>query len=149
MFGELCQLNTAQIAAIQGDRQVLDQLPQFDHRRVILEELDRGSAGVVYQALDHLLDRVVAIKQVHPERTTADGMSLLRFEREAKIMASLEHPAIVTLHDVGLTKEGCPFMVLAYVPGPTLLEIIQHAREGHDLEEVLERGRLSQERVAR
>jgi serine/threonine protein kinase len=65
--------------------------------------------GEVYRARDPRLSREVAIKLL-PERFTADASRLLRFEREARAAGQLNHPAILTVHDIG-RHEGVPFVV--------------------------------------
>ncbi|HVP38496.1 MAG TPA: protein kinase [Candidatus Saccharimonadales bacterium] len=83
-------------------------------------ELGRGGMGVVYLARDPRLDRLVAIK-VLPEEFARDPERLARFEREARLLASLNHPNIAGIH--GLEEEaGRRFLVLEYVEGPTLAE---------------------------
>src|SRR5215213_3671905 len=69
----------------------------------ILGALGAGGMGEVYKARDTRLDRTVAIK-VLPALSQADPGSRARFEREAKVLASFDHPHICALHDVG--REG-------------------------------------------
>ena len=88
----------------------------------ILEPIGKGSMGDVYQAKDLKLGRDVAIK-VLPEQFSKDPERLARFQREAKVLASLNHPGIASIH--GLEEiEGTHFLVLEYVPGETLAERI-------------------------
>jgi serine/threonine-protein kinase len=89
------------------------------HYRII-EKLGAGGMGVVYRADDKTLDRQVAIK-VLPEAFTADRERLARFEREAKVLASLNHPNIASIY--GLEEaEGKRFLVLELVEGQTVAE---------------------------
>src|SRR5450432_2178104 len=74
----------------------------------------------VYRAKDTRLGRDVAIKVVS-EALGADGAFLERFEREAKLAGSLNHPNVVALHDVGL-HEGKPYFVTELLQGETLRE---------------------------
>src|SRR3989440_12727639 len=89
-----------------------------------LEELV-GSGGMssVYRAHDRLLDRKVALKILH-EQYTADDQYVERFRREARAVASLSHPNIVTILDRG-EDEGRQFIVFELVEGRTLAEILQ------------------------
>ncbi len=88
----------------------------------ILDELGRGGMGVVYRARDTKLGREVAIK-VLPAELAEDSERLSRFEREAKLLAQLNHPGIATLH--GFEKvDGTPFLVMELVEGETLAERI-------------------------
>ena len=86
----------------------------------ILEELGRGGMGEVYRARDEVLGRDVAIK-VLPEAFIQDPERLARFEREAKVLASLNHPHIGAIY--GLEQDdGQRFLVLELVEGETLGE---------------------------
>ncbi len=87
------------------------------------EKLGAGGMGEVYRARDTKLDRDVALK-VLPEAFTSDPNRLARFEREAKLLASLNHPNIG--HIYGLEEaEGVQALVLELVEGPTLAERIK------------------------
>ena len=80
--------------------------------------IGQGGMGEVYQARDTKLDRDVALK-VLPEAFTSDPDRLARFEREAKVLASLNHPNIGSIY--GLEEaEGVRALVLELVEGPTL-----------------------------
>ena len=72
------------------------------HYRIV-EKIGEGGMGVVWKALDTALDREVAIK-ILPEALALDQERLARFEREAKLLASLDHPNIATVH--GLLSDG-------------------------------------------
>lgn len=86
----------------------------------IERELGRGGMGEVFLAIDTRLDRQVAIKAL-PEHLAADAVRLARFEREAKLLASLSHPGIATIH--GLEEvAGRRYLILEFVDGPTLAE---------------------------
>jgi len=83
-------------------------------------ELGRGGMGVVYLASDTRLDRKVAIKALPPE-LAADLDRLSRFQREAKVLASLNHPNIAAIH--GLEEvDGARYLVLEFIEGETLAE---------------------------
>ncbi|MGA2263257.1 MAG: protein kinase, partial [Acidobacteriota bacterium] len=88
----------------------------------ITEKLGAGGMGVVYRAEDTNLDRQVAIK-VLPDIFSGDPERLARFEREAKLLASLNHPNIAAIH--GLEEAGGKrFLVLELVEGETLAQRI-------------------------
>jgi len=89
----------------------------------IEHELGRGGAGVVYLAHDTKLDRSVAIKSLPPE-VKDNPKALSRFTREARVLASLNHPNIATIHEVLERAEGLSYLVLEYIPGQTLAERI-------------------------
>ncbi len=89
----------------------------------ILAPIGKGGMGEVYRARDKKLERDVAIK-VLPEPFVNDEGRLARFEREAKLLASLNHPNIASIH--GLEEsDGVKALVLELVEGPTLAERIQ------------------------
>jgi tetratricopeptide (TPR) repeat protein/TolB-like protein len=88
----------------------------------ILEKLGEGGMGEVWLARDTRLDREVAIKVLSPE-VAADPERLERFRREAKAVAALNHPNIITIHSVEEDGE-VPFFTMEYVEGATLSRII-------------------------
>ena len=86
----------------------------------IRERIGKGGMGEVYRATDTKLGREVALKTLPPE-VTGDAERLARFEREAKLLASLNHPHIAAIY--GLEEaEGKPFLVLELVAGEDLQE---------------------------
>lgn len=92
----------------------------------IVGKLGEGGMGLVYKARDTRLDRTVAIK-VLAALGQADPDSRARFEREAKVLASFDHPHICALHDVG--REGdLDFIVMPYVAGETLAARLSKGR---------------------
>ena len=88
----------------------------------ILSLIGAGGMGEVYRARDPRLDRDVAIK-VLPAAFSADRDRLHRFELEARAAAALNHPNILTVHEIG-THEGAPFVVSELLEGQTLREAI-------------------------
>jgi serine/threonine protein kinase/Tol biopolymer transport system component len=84
----------------------------------IQAKIGEGGMGVVYRARDTRLDRSVALKLIR-EDALADSEFLKRFRREAKVLASLNHPGIAAIHDVGEHKKQ-PFLALEFVDGETL-----------------------------
>jgi serine/threonine-protein kinase len=100
----------------------------------IESELGRGGMGVVYLAHDTKLDRQVAIKNLPPEMIANPDVRS-RFSREARILASLNHPNIATIYEELEEGESASYLVLEYVPGDTLSERIVPG--GLKLEETL------------
>jgi serine/threonine protein kinase len=84
----------------------------------ILSPLGAGGMGEVYKALDTRLDRTVAVKVLPKFIADRDDLRA-RFEREARAVASLKHPNICVLHDIG-KQDGIDFMVLEHLEGETL-----------------------------
>ncbi len=105
----------------------------ISHYKVI-EKIGQGGMGEVYRAEDTNLSRDVAIK-VLPEQFTQDPQRLARFEREAKLLASLNHPNIAAIHSFE-HSEDIHFLVLELVPGETLAERV--AKGPLPVEEALE-----------
>ncbi len=93
---------------------------------VITSKLGEGGMGAVYRAEDTRLGRDVAIK-VLPDRLTADQDRLARFHREARVLASLNHPRIASIYEVG-EHDDTHFLVLELAPGVSLAERL--AKEG-------------------
>jgi len=102
----------------------------------ILEKLGEGGMGVVYKARDTNLDRLVAIK-VLPTEKVADLERKQRFVREAKAASSLNHPNIITVHEVA-NEDGLDFIVMEYVAGKPLSQLI--GRKGLKLGDTLKYG---------
>ncbi|HRF94681.1 MAG TPA: protein kinase, partial [Aggregatilineales bacterium] len=91
----------------------------------ILEKIGVGGMATVYRAHQRKLDRSVAVKIMH-QTIAQDENFLARFEREARIIAKLDHPYIVPIYDYDM-YEGQPYLVMKYVDGRTLKTIL---REG-------------------
>ncbi|NIV46266.1 MAG: protein kinase, partial [Gammaproteobacteria bacterium] len=104
--------------AIEAGQQLL-------HYRLI-EKIGEGGMGVVWKAVDTTLDREVAIK-VLPEDVAADSQRLARFEREAKLLASLNHPNIATVYGVHEAR-GERFLAMELVPGEDLAVRLRRGR---------------------
>jgi serine/threonine protein kinase len=84
----------------------------------ITAQIGAGGMGEVYRARDTRLARIVAIK-ILPTQFSVDPVRKQRFEREAKIISSLNHPCICVLHDVG-TQDGIDYLVMECIEGETL-----------------------------
>src|ERR1700704_6444891 len=84
----------------------------------IQSPLGAGGMGEVYRARDTRLDRIVAVK-ILPVHLSDNSEAKQRFEREARVISSLNHPHICTLHDVG-SQDGTAYLVMEYVQGESL-----------------------------
>jgi serine/threonine protein kinase len=108
--------------------------PRLLAGRYLLEKrLGRGAMGQVYLARDqNLLTRHVAVKTVRPDilndEDLQEGEAIARFEREARSAASIRHPNVVDVTDFGKSPDGVFFLVMEYVEGETLYQLLR--REG-------------------
>lgn len=87
-------------------------------RYMIFEEIGQGGMGTVYRAQDTILNREVALKALRPE-LSADHFAD-RLQAESRVLASLEHPGIVPVHDAGILTDGRHFYVMKRVHGEPL-----------------------------
>ena len=102
------------------------QLGRYDIR----ERLGQGGMAAVYKAWDANLDRWVAVKVLH-DHLAGEPALKERFKREAKVVAKLNHPNIVQVYDFGLVeRNSLPiyYMVMPYMPGPSLRDITDQKR---------------------
>jgi tetratricopeptide (TPR) repeat protein len=106
------------LARTEANHREFPTVPGYE----ILGELGRGGMGVVYQARQCSLQRLVAVKMILAG-LDADATACLRFHTEARAVARLQHPNIVQIHEVG-ECEGRPFLSLEYVDGGNLLNQI-------------------------
>jgi len=104
----------------------LPEMPHFDFvlggRYRLIGPLGEGGMATVYRGRDQRLNRDVAIKILHEDLTRDPGF-LARFQREAQVVASLSHPNIVPVYDVG-EEQGTNYIVMEYVRGRTLKEVL-------------------------
>src|SRR5262245_44791434 len=93
----------------------------------ILEFIGRGGMGAVYKARQKELDRIVALK-VLPPTIGQDAAFAERFTREARALARLSHPGIVTLFEFGRTEGGLFFFLMEFVDGVNLRQLLGAGR---------------------
>jgi serine/threonine protein kinase len=100
-------------------------------RYEIVRELGKGAMGIVYLAKDPLIGRLVALKTIRPATHSDDDETKefrQRFIREAQAAGILNHPSIVTVHDIGQDDTGTSFIAMEYVEGQNLKEILAQGR---------------------
>jgi serine/threonine protein kinase len=96
-------------------------------RYALIQSIGRGGMGVVWRARDTLLEREVAVKEIHfPPGTTEDERRVLRTRvfREARAAARLSHPSVVTVYDV-IEEDDQPFIVMELVDAPSLADVVR------------------------
>jgi serine/threonine-protein kinase len=96
-----------------------------------LDVVGQGGMGVVYRATDQVLGRDVALKVLRPD--VADDTLADRLRREARILAHLEHPGVVPIHDAGVLEDGRVFYVMKLVRGVRLDEFTAGRTRGETL----------------
>jgi serine/threonine protein kinase len=100
-------------------------------RYEVVRELGKGAMGIVYLAKDPLIGRLVALKTIRPARGDEEETREFqqRFVREAQAAGILNHPSIVTVHDIGQDEpSGVSFIAMEYVEGNNLKEILAQGR---------------------
>jgi tetratricopeptide (TPR) repeat protein len=105
----------------EGPPDALGEQWQETDRYALISEIAHGGGGRISIAMDRKLGRRIAVKQPLDERGAR------RLEREALVMARLEHPSIVPVHDAGRDADGAPFYAMKLLGGPNLSERIREA----------------------
>jgi len=123
---------------LTGDSLAPGAEPRGDNKQVklgryeVVRELGKGAMGIVYLAKDPLIGRLVALKTIRPAAHADDDETKefqQRFVREAQAAGILNHPAIVTVHDIGQDEStGVSFIAMEYVEGQNLKEILAQGR---------------------
>jgi serine/threonine protein kinase len=121
-------------AAIERLRDAVER-PDAGGRYEVHELIGRGGMGAVYRATDRVLQRDVALKVLPAEAGQQEIIS--RLEREARVLASLEHPGIVAVHDAGSLGDGRPFYIMRLVRGHRLDEQVREESRGQRLRRFL------------
>ncbi|HEX6385849.1 MAG TPA: serine/threonine-protein kinase, partial [Anaerolineae bacterium] len=106
------------------------------------ELIGHGAIGEVYKGYHPALKREVAIKVIQTH-TAKDPLAIKRFQREAQIVAALRHPNIVQVHDFDI-QEDTFYMVMEFVPGQTLADVLRALRQENDRLSLTEAMRLFQ-----
>lgn len=99
----------------------------FDKKYQIVNKLGAGNVGMVFRAKHLILDKFIAIKVLmnlqateNSDTNNSTSSSLMRFQREAKAAANLNHPNVITIHDFGIFRDSIPYMVMDLIEGETL-----------------------------
>ncbi len=99
----------------------------FAEKYLIREVLGEGGMSIVYLARHEALNKLVAIKTLHTH-LMSKTTSLMRFKQEAQAASRLEHPGIVAIHDYGITEDGTPYLVMDYVQGESLGDLLNRIK---------------------
>jgi len=141
LFDSLVQTNESDFEVIIEEHDLVGKKVEgFE----IEEIIGRGGMGVVYRAHDTKLDRSVAVKSM-PVELQASSTAQARFKREAKLLASLNHPNIAAIYEI-IEEKKSGYLILEYIPGQTLAERI--AQKPLKLEEALSIGQQIAEAVS-
>jgi eukaryotic-like serine/threonine-protein kinase len=123
--GDACPHDGGLLAPIKDDPIIGTVL---DNRYLILDIIGGGGMGVVYRARHQLMKRIVAIKMLH-KNLVSTGDALRRFQLEAQASSCLSLPNILTVYDFGVSPDGQPYMVMDYLDGYSLADLLEN--EGH------------------
>ncbi|WP_031223718.1 serine/threonine-protein kinase [Streptomyces roseochromogenus] len=110
-----------------GGRKVTVEARLIAGRYRLMEQIGRGGMGTVWRAMDEMLGREVALKRLHVQpHLSADEVTTLyeRTRREARSAARITHPNVIVVHDV-VDDDGRPCIVMEYVPGSTLGDLLK------------------------
>jgi len=111
------------LPGIKGFTGTLEPGSQLFGPYKILAILDSGGMGVIYKARHVAMDRVVAIKMLRSSRLSDED--IYRFDKEAKAVSRLNHPNIIAVHDLGLTPDDQPYLVMDFIDGVSLSKFIE------------------------
>lgn len=99
-----------------------------DDRYTIVRLVGNGGMGKVYEAIENELGRTVALKVLHYS-TLLDSDSMLRFEREGRLLATIKHPNILLFYRFGLWHRNLPYIAMEFLAGTSLLDMISTSEE--------------------
>ena len=103
----------------------------------MLEQIGYGGMAVVYRARQETLDRTVAVK-ILSENMAASPEFMERFRREARTAANLRHPNVITVYDFGEDERGVPYLVMEYIEGPTLADLMDAGLDDERIPDLLD-----------
>jgi serine/threonine protein kinase len=118
----LCPADGAVLQRRDGEDRLVGQVLAGKYR--IEEKIDEGGMGCVYRATHVLMEKVVAVKVLHPA-LAADDKIVARFTREAKAASRISHPHAINVTDFGESENGVVYLVMEYLRGRTLKDIVR------------------------
>src|SRR5262249_7256723 len=104
--------------------------PVLKNRYRLIQHIARGGMATVYRAIDETLDREVAVKILHPDILQTEKIRQ-RFVREARLLASLTHPNIISIYDTDIDSDW-HYLVLEYVDGQDAARLVTESTSGID-----------------
>lgn len=119
---------------VSGSGLVKSEVMEYTERYRIVDEIGKGAMGMVYKAEDTKLKRTVALKVLH-KSLVEDEKDLAQFRSEALTTASLSHPNIVTVYDIGEHEKG-HFISMEFIEGTNISRMI-HRKQGFQLSQIL------------
>lgn len=121
----ICPNDSTPLTTIKGGTGLVGTV--LGDRYEIQELVGDGAMGQVYKARHRLMKRTVAVKMMHANLVSG-AAALKRFQKEAELASSLNHPNILTVHDFGLTEDGMPYLVMAFLQGRSLENLLQEQK---------------------
>jgi serine/threonine protein kinase len=120
---EVCPDDGSALTLTKGDPLIGLNL---DERYTVLSRVARGGMGAIYRGRHERLRRPVAIKVLHSSMFFEDPSAVRRLGQEAVAVGKLNHPNIVTMYDFGVTPSGLPYLVMDFVDGVTLGDVLKN-----------------------
>src|SRR5919112_3219588 len=120
----LCPADGAVLKRAGNEDRLIGQVLAGKYR--IDDKIDEGGMGCVYRATHVLMEKVVAVKVLHPA-LAADDKIVARFTREAKAASRISHPHAINVTDFGESEGGIVYLVMEYLRGGTLKDVIRAA----------------------
>ncbi|MBS1990712.1 MAG: serine/threonine protein kinase [Cyanobacteria bacterium SZAS LIN-3] len=117
----VCPTDKSMLMYVQKDELIGTVL---NDRYRVLVEVGRGGMSIVYKGVHEMMDRTVAIKMLQSQHVT-DQLSIKRFQQEAQAASHLQHPNIITVYDCGVVATGQPYIVMDFLEGESLTDIIK------------------------
>jgi eukaryotic-like serine/threonine-protein kinase len=117
----VCPYDKSMLMYVQKD-ELLGTI--LNDRYRVLSEVGRGGMSIVYKGLHEMMDRTVAIKMLQSQHVT-DQLSIKRFQQEAQAASHLQHPNVITVYDCGVVATGQPYIVMDFLEGQSLTDIIK------------------------
>jgi serine/threonine protein kinase/Leucine-rich repeat (LRR) protein len=120
------QIPTTSITCPQDGTSITTQLrpdTSLSNNYEFIGTIGHGGMSIIYKARQIALNKLVAIKMLHSHLLTEQSMR--RFEQEARTVSSLKHPNIPTVYDFGISEQGQPYMVMDFIDGITLAQLLK------------------------